>query len=98
MKYKGIELKEFTSDKTVGFDPPKKRLVWDGIDELDEPLDDNDSIPVHAFLPRLCRTVITTHGYDFRHCAEIPYAIPCPYCSPRISDTTERKNYNYSPI
>ena len=29
MKYKGIELKEFTSDKTVVFDPPKEMLVWD---------------------------------------------------------------------
>ena len=29
MKYKGKELKEFTSDKPVVFDPPKKMVVWD---------------------------------------------------------------------
>lgn len=72
MEYNGIELNKFTSDRPVVFDPPKKMLVWDDIDELDESLDDNDIIPVHAFLPRLCRPVITIHGYDFRHCAEIP--------------------------
>lgn len=72
MKYKGIELKAFRSDRPVIFEPPRKMLVWDDIDELDESLDDNDIIPVHAFLPRLCRPVITVHGYDFRHCAEIP--------------------------
>lgn len=29
MKYKGKELKEFTSKKNVYFDPPKKMVVWD---------------------------------------------------------------------
>ena len=29
MKYKGIELKEFTSEKPVIFDQPKRMLVWD---------------------------------------------------------------------
>ena len=47
MKYQGIELKEFTSDKSVVFDPPKKMLVWD---------DDNcriigDPVPVYAYIP-----------------------------------------------
>ena len=28
MKYKGIELNEFESEKPVLFDPPKLMLVW----------------------------------------------------------------------
>nr|DAW36132.1 MAG TPA: TFIIB zinc-binding [Caudoviricetes sp.] len=32
------------------------------------------------------------------HCAEIPGNEPCWYCNPGISDTTERKNFNYCPI
>lgn len=29
MQYKGKELVEFTSDKNVAFNPPKKMFVWD---------------------------------------------------------------------
>ena len=32
MIYKGIELKEFTSEKPVVFDPPKRMLVWNDCD------------------------------------------------------------------
>lgn len=32
MKYKGIELKRFYSDKPVTFDPPKKMVVWNSIE------------------------------------------------------------------
>lgn len=65
MKYKGIELKEFTSEKPVIFDPPKRMLVWDY----------DDGIPIEkdviAFIPNRYRNVIEkTCAYI--HCAEIP--------------------------
>ena len=65
MKYKGIELKEFTSEKPVIFDPPKRMLVWDYDD--DEPSKDN----VFAFIPNRCYPVIGTDD-NLDHCAEIP--------------------------
>lgn len=66
MKYKGIELKEFTSDKTVVFDPPKKMLVWnDGDGEVDPP------VFVQAYIPSRITKVISNVGLWF-HCAEIP--------------------------
>lgn len=65
MKYKGIELKEFTSDKPVLFDPPKLMLVWNDGD--DEPSKDN----VSAFIPNRCYPVIGTND-NLDHCAEIP--------------------------
>ena len=39
MKYKGIELKEFESEKPVLFDPPRKMLVWDYDDETPTEVD-----------------------------------------------------------
>lgn len=65
MKYKGIELNEFTSDKPVVFDPPKRMLVWD--DDDSEPSKDN----VFAFIPNRCYPVIGTDD-NLDHCAEIP--------------------------
>ena len=65
MKYKGIELKEFESEKPVLFDPPKLMLVWN--DGNTEPLKDN----VFAFIPNRCYPVIGTDN-SFDHCAEIP--------------------------
>ena len=65
MKYKGIELNEFESEKPVLFDPPKLMLVWNDGDS--EPLKDN----VFAFLPNRCYPVIGTDD-DLDHCAEIP--------------------------
>lgn len=65
MKYKGIELKEFTSEKPVIFDPPKLMLVWNDCDN--EPLKDN----VFAFIPNRCYPVIGTDD-NLDHCAEIP--------------------------
>lgn len=65
MKYKGMELKEFTSDKPVIFDPPKKMLVWDCEGNT-------DSVRVLAYLPSLDFPTITTEGFHYRHCAEIP--------------------------
>ena len=65
MKYKGIELKEFESEKPVLFDPPKRMLVWNDCDN--EPFEEN----VVAFIPRTHFAVIGT-DYNFYHCAEIP--------------------------
>lgn len=65
MKYKGIELKGFTSEKPVIFDPPKRMLVWD--------YDDGTPIEkdVIAFIPNRCRKVIE-QTCSYIHCAEIP--------------------------
>ena len=65
MKYKGIELKEFTSEKPVIFDPPKLMFVWNDGDN--EPSKDN----VFAFIPNRCYPVIGTDD-NLDHCAEIP--------------------------
>lgn len=65
MKYKGIELKEFTSEKPVIFDPPKRMLVWDYNDETPTEVD------VIAFIPnRHCKVI--EQLYTYMHCAEIP--------------------------
>ena len=65
MKYKGIELKEFESEKPVLFDPPKRMLMWNNCDS--GPSEAN----VFAFIPNRRYPVI---GIDnsFDHCAEIP--------------------------
>lgn len=68
MNYKGIELKEFTSDKPVAFDPPKKMLVWD--DNTCKAAQER----VCAFVPNRNKglsVVICKYGYG-QHCAEIP--------------------------
>lgn len=50
MKYKGIELKEFKSDKPITFSPPRPMLVWDNIES---------TVPVR-------RDVLMYHpGYSF---------------------------------
>ena len=65
MKYKGIELNEFESEKPVLFDPPKRMLMWnDGDDEAFE-------ANVYAFIPKTNFPVIGSY-YNFDHCAEIP--------------------------
>ena len=48
MKYKGIELKEFESEKPVVFDPPKLMLMWNDCDS--GPSEAN----VFAFIPNQC--------------------------------------------
>lgn len=65
MKYKGIELNEFKSEKPVLFDPPKLMLVWN--DGNSEPSKES----VFAFFPNRCYPVIGTND-DLDHCAEIP--------------------------
>lgn len=65
MKYNGIELKEFTSDKPVVFDPPKKMLCWDN--NFDVPKEQE----VVAYLPLMSIPVFT--AFDrFARCAELP--------------------------
>lgn len=65
MKYEGIELKEFKSEKPVVFDPPKLMLAWN--DGNNEPFKEN----VFAFIPNRCYPVIGTND-NLDHCAEIP--------------------------
>ena len=65
MKYKGIELQEFESEKPVLFDPPRKMLVWNDCDN--EPFKEN----VFAFIPNRLHPVIET-DCAFEHCAEMP--------------------------
>ena len=65
MKYKGIEIKEFTNETTVIFDQPKLMLVWNEGDS--EPSKSN----VFAFIPKTNFPVIGSY-YNFDHCAEIP--------------------------
>ena len=65
MKYKGIELKEFESEKPVLYDPPRKMLVWDYDDEI--PTEED----VIAFIPNRYHKVIEQMSVSI-HCAEIP--------------------------
>ena len=65
MKYKGIELKEFTSEKPVLFGQPKRMLVWDYDDETPA------EVEVLAFIPNRCHKVIEQMSV-YIHCAEIP--------------------------
>ena len=65
MKYKGIELNEFESEKPVVFDPPKRMLVWDCDDETPTEKD------VIAFIPNRYHKVIEQTSLSL-HCAEIP--------------------------
>lgn len=65
MKYNGIELTEFKSDKAVVFDPPKKMLVWDENIEAREDL-------VYAYIPKRFVYKVIGHSCAWTHCAEIP--------------------------
>lgn len=65
MKYKGTELKEFTSEKPVVFDPPKEMFAWDN------KADDLLPVSLYAYLPQTSLPAITDRG-NFAHCAEIP--------------------------
>lgn len=65
MKYKGIELKKFESEKPVVFDPPKLMLVWDNDDQV--PI----NVEVCALMPNRRYPVIALDNV-FKNCAEIP--------------------------
>lgn len=67
MQYNGIELKEFTSDKPVVFNPPRKMLVWDHLSSQDS----KERI-VYAYVPRLPMPAVICDDYTWAHCAEIP--------------------------
>ena len=66
MKYNGIELKEFTSDKPVVFNPPRTMLVWDRTDS--EPCERD----VVGYLPLREYRKVITRGDEYMFCAEIP--------------------------
>ncbi len=65
MKYNGMKLKEFKSDKPVAFDPPKNMLVWDDDDRMCR------CAVVLAYLPESTSPVIVDCSF-WQHCAEIP--------------------------
>lgn len=65
MKYNGMKLNEFKSDKPVMFDPPKKMLVWDENIEVREDL-------VYAYIPKRFVYKVIGHSCAWTHCAEIP--------------------------
>nr|DAW36131.1 MAG TPA: hypothetical protein [Caudoviricetes sp.] len=65
MKYDGFELKEFTSDKPVVFDPPRRMAVWDDDDKICR------QAVVLAYLPESTSPVIVDCSF-WQHCAEIP--------------------------
>lgn len=69
MKYKGIEIKEFKSNKPVGFNPPKKMLVWNFEDDASV----QNDVDVYAYLPEQAWPVKCSE-VSWRHCAEIPEA------------------------
>lgn len=68
MKYNGVEVKEFTSDKPVLFDPPKQMLCWNNEGEIPGKLE------VHAYLPASGCCPVKGWNCNMAHCAEIPDA------------------------
>lgn len=69
MKYKGIELQEFKSDKPIVFDPPKKMLVWDDCDDGD--IETASRLMVYAYLPARPTNKVVADIGNWPHCAEI---------------------------
>ncbi len=66
MNYNGIELKEFTSDRPVVFDPPRKMLVWNIVDR--EPCERT----IVAYLPGRSMQYAVGMSDAYSYCAEIP--------------------------
>lgn len=72
INYNGMELEEFTSDKPVIFDPPKKCIVW--MNNLNCNCVELGTAWIHdvvAYLPRKSCKVFTVNDM-FEHCAIIP--------------------------
>lgn len=70
--YNGMELEEFTSDKPVIFDPPKKCIVW--MKNNNGNCVELGTAWIHdviAYLPRKYCKVFTANDM-FEHCAMIP--------------------------
>ena len=65
MKYNGIELKEFTSDRAVLFDPPKRMLVWN----FDKVIVQANIV---AYIPGYHQGAAVGDYGRYDHCAEIP--------------------------
>lgn len=64
MKYNGKELKEFTSDRSIVFNPPKMMVVWEnGYQPRQE--------RVIAYVAGSDSPVVTAHNH-WVYCAEIP--------------------------
>lgn len=68
MKYEGYEIEEFTSDKPVVFDPPKRMVVWD---DNFAPREEE----VVAVLGGIRSEPVVATNSDWEHCAEIPEAM-----------------------
>lgn len=68
MKYNGMKLNEFKSDKPVLFDPPKQMICWNNEGEIPEKLE------VHAYLPASGCCPVKCWNCNMTHCAEIPEA------------------------
>ena len=66
MKYNGIELTKFKSDKNVAFNPSKEMIVWD------EEESKCRKTKVLAYASGISFPVITWTGIHYRFCAEIP--------------------------
>lgn len=74
MKYHGIELEEFKSDKPVSFDPPRKMLCWDveGNYELTDSYVKNVDLFLPAGYDSLHSRAVTVYKNSWCHCAFIP--------------------------
>lgn len=74
MKYKGIELKEFTSDKPVAFDPPVEMLCWNV--DVNVELTERHIKQIDMYLPAGYNSefsrAITVNNNSWRHCAVMP--------------------------
>lgn len=71
MKYKGIEVKEFTSDKPVIFDPPRQMFVWDDNGIGTRRSGTLNKALVYAYIPKRPFNVIA-YANAWCHCAKIP--------------------------
>ena len=64
IKYKGLELEEFVSDKPVIFDPPKRSVCIDEVGRME--------CDVVAFIPGIRTPVICTNSTSWLHFAILP--------------------------
>lgn len=71
MKYKGIELKEFTSDRPLVFEIPKRMLVWDNEPEPGAEPCVHKVCTVYAYVLQ-CRFPVKCVDEEWKHGAEIP--------------------------
>lgn len=66
INYNGMELEEFSSDKSIFFEPPKKCVVW--FNPSDEPIE----TVVYACDSRKKSSFITISNTVWPHCAILP--------------------------